>query len=125
MNITRETGCGAGKGYMRTKKNGNGNGNGSDHGRREEDVEFGLGPIKVRAHGKTVTGVIFWVIVGGLLYWHDYKSDGFREEVTKALWVQTFIISHPEKERPQIINGLPEETRKKITQAQQGKEGNK
>jgi hypothetical protein len=89
--------------------------NGDGDGRREDDVEFGLGPFRIKAHGKTVTGTIFWIVVGGMLIWHDYKSGIFQDEVTKALWVQTFIVSHPEKERADVLRKLPADVRAKIT----------
>lgn len=87
------------------------------NGRREDDdlgMEFG--PLKIRANGKTVTQMVFWLVVVGMVFYHHYTNEILLREMVKAQWVQSWILSHPEKERKSVLSKLPPDVRQKILQ---------
>ena len=91
-------------------------------------MEIGFGPLKLKASGRTVTAVILAGAIFGEIYWHDYKDDAFKsvvssklEAIAQATWVQTYVLSHPEKERAGVVNSLPDEVKSKITNIQKEK----
>lgn len=87
-----------------------------DSGRREDDLGMKLGPLEVKANGRTVTTMVMWMVVGGFLFYHHYLTDQVEREMAKALWVQNWILAHPEKERKAVLGKLPPDVRQKILQ---------
>lgn len=77
--------------------------------KRRDDIELGIGPLRVRASGKTVSTVILALCVVGAIFYHDMKSDAGNKEILKALWVQTYVVMHPEGERKAAVDRLPPE----------------
>jgi hypothetical protein len=78
---------------------------------RHDDVELQLWPPKIRGSVKSLTklltGTVFSIAVIAFLVWHHYETD-------QAMWTQTFIVSHPEKERAEAVRKLPLKVQQKI-----------
>jgi hypothetical protein len=95
-----------------------------DKNGRQDDVEIQLPWAKVRASGRTIVNIIFMMAVGGLVFWHDWKSDLREIENIKrqdatiaAMHNITYILTLSDTERAALKLNMPADLRAMVIQS--------
>ena len=86
---------------------------------RENGFEVGYGKVRLKAVGRDVAAILLLVLAIALIVYSLIERRGEHETITDEMAITNWLLSKPEKERPELI--MPRGARDRLKNKEWGK----